>query len=228
MQGREHMAKQRFIDLDMNETLRIQEGAEGPFLLLWPLGSGPHFDNYYPVVISELSDGKWRAQVPLMPQCDVSAATREEAKEALAGAIRDYLRKRVGFIHDAAPLVQQYITENGHDADANSASIEPYHLPVWRLIGEMGDAFSASSVGDDSLMIDPKRITDAADRLHVPSDAARAAVAYYLEHKQAIRSRIAEDRHARLDAAFEHLSDADKLDAENLDRVLGSASDDGH
>ncbi len=222
----------RWVDLGMNEGLAIKEADDGAYIVLWTLGNGPHSGNIYRVTIAELPDGQWRAQVPLMPQCTVIAKTREAAKATLIEQIQDYLRRRIAFIQDAMPLAAKYIRAGSHEhgsarhADDEIVSVQGHDIAVSSIIGEMNDAFAASSLGDDSLIIDPVRIAATAKRLELLEDVVRAAIAYYLNHKQPIRNRIVHDRHARLDAVFARLETESGLSEEELMKVLDHAPHD--
>jgi hypothetical protein len=162
----------------------------------------------------------------------VIAETREEAKKLLVQQMKDYLRRRVAFIQDANPLIARYIIEGSHgpngaeDGDGALARIKGSDITVSQLIAEMGDAFAASSIGDDSLIVDPARIAAVATRLRLSEDAVRAAVAYYLDHKQAIRKEIAHNLRARLDAAFARLEAATGFNEDDLAKALSHVPDD--
>ena len=222
----------QWIDLGMNEGLTIRDAADGPFFVLYPLGPGPHYGNIYRVAVAQRPDGQWRAQVPLMPQCDVTRATREEAKTALVATIMDYLRKRITFIRDTAPLIERYIVTSSQQAskashgDDDVPSIKGYDQSLSSIMRAMGDAFAASSIGDDSRMIDAARIANAAKQLDLPKDVVRAAIAYYLEHKEPIRKQVYRDLNDRLDRVFTRIQEESGLNDEEFAKAFASPADD--
>jgi hypothetical protein len=216
-----------WVDIGLNEMLSIEDGGiDGPYFILWPLGPGPHYGNVYPVVIRESSTGRWRATVPRIPQMSVEADSYERVKEKLAQQVKEYLRRRMAFIRAAEPLVSTYIATDEQPHGESSAVIKGRELPVSQVIADMGEAFTASSVGDDSLMIDPSRITATAERLDLPSEIVRAAVAYYLQNMSTVRDEIVRDRRSRLDTAFSRLEAASGLSGEELSHALNGVVED--
>lgn len=213
-----------------NETLTIEDGPDGSFFVLYPFVWGTGYGSIRRVVFAQHADDRWHATVPLMPGIVADADTRDGAKRALADAVKAYLRQRAAFIRDAAPLVERYIapaTQNGSNPKHDRG---PYVVPpgvaVWHVIASMGEAAAASGTADDTIIMNPERIATAAARLGIPDEAVRASVAYYLDHKQEIRSQIAADRRDQLDAAFAHLEAESGLADDELAHLLALTADD--
>lgn len=211
------------IDIGPNEMLRVGEAADGPFFVLYPLAWGrTGYGSVYRVEIEQRPDGRWRATVPRMPHVVVEADTRDDAKKALA-AVQAYLRKRIGYIRAAAPLVEQYLRPDPTQPGAAYMLIAG--TPIWQLIRDTGQAFVASARDDDAPLIAPELIERLAERYDLPSDAVHAALAFYLDHKADIRNQIIHDNLDRVDEAFARLLIAGGLTEDKLAAALGSPSD---
>lgn len=186
-----------------NETLTIEDGPDGPFFVLYPFVWGTGYGSIRRVVIERQRDGRWRTTVPLMPGIAVDADTRDDAKRALADAVKTYLRRRIAYIRDAASLVQHYISADPTTPGAAYARVR--NVPVWKIIRDAGDAFVASARGDDTALMDPAAMHALAERYDLDDDALRAVVAYYLDHKAEIRNAVVHGNLARADDASAHL-----------------------
>jgi hypothetical protein len=214
------------IDLGMNEGLHVREADDGPFVVVWPLGSGPHWGNVYHITLGQQSNGIWHAVIPQMPHIEASASSREAVKVELASNLKRYLRDRVRYIAEAEPLVSEYIHSPAENGSAKDALIRNDHLPVWQVIDEMDDAFTASARGDDTVIIDRAQIAEAARHFGIGVEAVRAAVAYYLQHKSEIRQRIIEERRSKLDETFRQVAVESGMTEDELADLLSAPSGD--
>lgn len=214
------------VDFEMKVGLKFEEAADGLSIVLFTTDPGPATFDAYRVAIKHLPDGRWYAQIPLMPQYNVVAATQEDAKKALEATVMAYLRERHAFIHNAAPLLEQYIVPVSHPrngashADDGIPSIKGYDQSVSSIMRAMGNAFAMSSIGDDSRIISPELISETAKRLDLPEDVVRAAVAYYLDHKEPIRKKIYRDIYERLDRVFTRIQEESGLSEEEFAKLF--------
>lgn len=216
----------KYVDIGGNDLLRVEESPDGPYIALYPLEwNKVGYGNAYPVVIEQLSDGKWFASVPKMPHITATANTRARVKSTLAEMVKEYLRQRVAYIRGAESLVRRYIINTDGRDDPTTARIAGINIPVWQFIDGMDEAFVASSRGDDNVLLDVRQMKDAQDTYDLPEEAVRAAIAYYLDHKWDIRNRIVHERKVRLDAGFARLQEESGLTEEELSSLLGAPID---
>lgn len=212
------------IDIGPNEMLSVREAPDGPYIVLYPLEWGrPGYGSVYRVVIERQPDSRWRATVPLMPQIVAEADTYDDAKDGLAQTVRAYLRKRIGYIRSAAPLVDRYLRPDPTQPGAAHMLIAG--TPIWQLIRDTGEAFVASARGDDTPLMAPDVVAQIAERYDLPDEGVRAALAFYLDHKADIRNEIIHGNLGRADEAFARLQAAGGLTEDELAAALGSSSD---
>jgi len=167
------------VDLGIGGAIRIREGDDGPYFVLWPTGSEHEqadSGSYFRVAI-EQSPGGWHAFVPARPEWSVEASTRDDVKERLASVIADALR------HEEE-LIARSIETDPRRPDEGNVRIKDAGPSVWAIIGHLEGAH-----GD---------VRQTADDYGVPREAVEAAHAYYLRHRAVIDARRAANRISRV------------------------------
>lgn len=167
------------VDLGIGGAIRIREGDDGPYFVLWPTGSGyeqADSGTYFRVEIKQTPDG-WRASVSARPEWSAEASNRDDVKEKLASLIADALR------HEEE-LIARSIETDPRRPDEGNARIKDAGPSVWAIIGHLEGAH-----GD---------VRQTADDYGVPRAAVEAALAYYLRHRAVIDARRAANRVPRV------------------------------
>jgi hypothetical protein len=178
------------IDIGMNELLEIEDDPAGPYFIVWPFGSGPHFGNAYRVQAEETDRG-WRVSVPAMPGFVGVGEDRRTAESKLAAEIKAYLRKLKGFLDRAMPLIPRYITPDPDHLGEGNVLVMPGGISIWAIIASMrAEGTAEYHPGYFERFIDDTVIRQTATDYGIPEDAVRAAVAYYYLHKAPIDARI--------------------------------------
>lgn len=178
------------VDIGMNEDLEIRQGGDGPYLILWPFGSGPQQGNYYRVALETAGD-KVRATVPAMPGFVGEGADNERAEHELGMAIRTYLYRLKDFLDNGMPLVSQYIGPDPDHPGEDGVCVQPEGIPVWAIIGSIKAAPALDGrPGYYDRFLNDTVIRRMAKEYGVSVEAIQAAVAYYYGHTPAIDVRI--------------------------------------
>jgi len=201
----------------LNELMDVEEALDGKYVTLYPVSDAPMevvWGNRYTVVVARQPDGKWRATAPRLHRSG-GGNTQIEAENDLVRVLKEYLRKRTAFLHDAANLVKRFIEVNLDEAAVNPGEGRKM-LPVWQVIGAMPKDGLAYAASDDTPVMDTGRIASTASALDIPIDAVRAAVAYYLEHKQEIWKQLSTDSLDQVNHAFAQLEAESGLNEEDL------------
>jgi len=167
------------VDLGIGGAIRIREGDDGPYFVLWSTGAGHEqadSGTYFRVEIKQ-SPGGWRAFVMARPDWAVEASDRDDVKEKLASLIVDTLRQE-------EELIARYIETDLRRPGEGNARIKDAGPSVWAIIGHLEGAH-----GD---------VRQTADDYGVPREAIEAAQAYYLRHRAVIDARRAANRISRV------------------------------
>lgn len=167
------------VDLGIGGTVRVREGDEGPYFVLWPAISGHEqadSGTYFRVEI-EQSSGGWRAFVPARPEWSVEGSARDDVKQKLASSITAALRRE-------EELIARYIETDPRRPDEGNARIKDAGPSVWAIVGHLEGAR-----GD---------VRQTADDYDMPHEAVEAARAYYLRHRAVIDARRAANRVPRV------------------------------
>ena len=163
------------VDLGIGEAIRIREGDDGPYFVLWPADtSHKHADSgrYFRVAIEQSPNG-WRASVPTRPDWSAEASDRDAVKEKLTSVIADTLR------HEEE-LIARHIEADPRRPGEGNARLKDAGPSVWAIVGHLEGVHG--------------NVRQAADDYDVSREAVEAAQAYYRRHRAVIDARRAANR----------------------------------